>query len=156
MNLRWQDIDLLTGFITVPQSKHGQARRVPLNSIVRSVLFDLGGRRERPDDAGELVFRPRPKQSDSFFPKAVERARTALRDRNVACPHLDTYVWHSNRHTFASRLAMAGVPPLTIKELGGWKTMVMVQRYAHLAPGHLHAAVERLVSTPDTAELARN
>jgi hypothetical protein len=43
---------------------------------------------------------------------------------------------------------MAGVDLMTVKELGGWKTLVMVQRYAHLAPGHLQAAVERLVSAP--------
>jgi len=49
---------------------------------------------------------------------------------------------------------MAGVDLLTIKEVGGWRTLAMVQRYAHLAPGHLHAAVERLV-TSDAVELAR-
>ena len=42
---------------------------------------------------------------------------------------------------------MAGVDLLTVKELGGWRTLSMVQRYAHLAPAHLHAAVERLVAT---------
>jgi hypothetical protein len=37
------------------------------------------------------------------------------------------------------------------------RTLAMVQRYAHLAPGHLQAAVERLVSLQDGAvELARN
>jgi hypothetical protein len=45
---------------------------------------------------------------------------------------------------------------LTIKEVGGWKTLAMVQRDAHLAPGHLHAAVERLVAAPAAMELARN
>jgi hypothetical protein len=38
---------------------------------------------------------------------------------------------------------------------GGWKTVTMVQRYAHLAPNRLHEAVERLVSNGVT-ELARN
>src|SRR5262249_12232089 len=32
MGLRWCDVDLLSGFITVPRSKHGRARRVPMNS----------------------------------------------------------------------------------------------------------------------------
>jgi hypothetical protein len=43
----------------------------------------------------------------------------------------------------------------TLQELGGWKTLGMVQRYAHLAPSHLRAAVERLVPT-NAMELARN
>jgi hypothetical protein len=35
---------------------------------------------------------------------------------------------------------------LVIKELGGWKTLSMVSRYAHLAPGRLREGVERLVT----------
>jgi hypothetical protein len=35
---------------------------------------------------------------------------------------------------------------LTIREVGGWKTLAMVQRYAHLATSRLHEAVERLVA----------
>jgi len=40
---------------------------------------------------------------------------------------------------------MAGVDLRTIQVLGGWRTLAMVQRYAHLAPAHLRDAVERLV-----------
>ena len=36
----------------------------------------------------------------------------------------------------------AGVDLLTIKELGGWRTLAMVQRYAHLKAEHLHRAVD--------------
>ena len=41
---------------------------------------------------------------------------------------------------------MEGVDLLTIKELGGWKSLAMVQRYAHLSPGHRRNAIERLAS----------
>ena len=51
---------------------------------------------------------------------------------------------HCNRHTFASRLVIARVDLLSVQKLGGWRTLSMVQRYAHLAPDHLRAAVERL------------
>ena len=54
--------------------------------------------------------------------------------------------FHDLRHTFASRLVMEGVDLLTIKELGGWKTLLMVQRYAHLSPSHRNHAIERLVT----------
>jgi len=47
------------------------------------------------------------------------------------------------RHTFASRLAMAGVDLYTVQRAGGWKTHAMVQRNAHLSPDHMRAAVER-------------
>jgi integrase len=52
--------------------------------------------------------------------------------------------FHDCRHTFASRLAMAGVDLYTVQRAGGWKTHAMVQRYAHLSPDHVRAAVERL------------
>ena len=42
MGLTWRDVDLVTAFVTVPRSKHGEARRVPINSMVRAVLVDLG------------------------------------------------------------------------------------------------------------------
>src|SRR2546425_724009 len=155
MGLRWKDIDVLTGIITVQRSKHGQARRVPMNSTVGSVLMDLGAERKRPSDPGEVVFACRHEQADKFFPRAVERARKALADMGRDGGRLEGFTWHGNRHAFASRLAMAGADLLTIKEVGGWKTLAMVQRYAHLTPNRLHEAVERLVSNRVT-ELAHH
>jgi hypothetical protein len=38
---------------------------------------------------------------------------------------------------------MAGVDARTLQELGGWKSLAMLR---HLAPGHLQAAVERIVA----------
>jgi hypothetical protein len=48
---------------------------------------------------------------------------------------------------------MAGVDLRTVQELGGWRSLAMVTKYAHLAPGHRLAAVEALVCVP---ELSRN
>jgi integrase len=145
MNLRWKDVDMLTGLVTVTRSKNGHARQVPMNSVVRSVLMDVAARRRRPNDPGEYVFDPRPVRSKSFFDAAVDRGRSALRAAGADASRLEGYVWHSNRHTFASRLVMAGVDLRTLMELCGWRSLAMAQRYAHLAPGHKQAAVERLV-----------
>ena len=51
---------------------------------------------------------------------------------------------HVLRHTFASRLVMAGVDLRTIQELGGWKSLDMVMRYSHLSPQHKAEAVEAM------------
>lgn len=56
--------------------------------------------------------------------------------------------FHDLRHTFASHLAMAGVPLRTIAELLGHRTLTMTLRYAHLSPGHLQKAVEHLLLEP--------
>lgn len=154
INLRWRDVDLHTGIITVPRSKHGEARHIPINSVVRSVLFDLSLRRQHPDDPDERVFPCRYRQPDKFFPKAVERAQGALREAGKDGSRLDGYTWHGNRHTFASRLVMKGVDLRAVQELGGWKTLKMVVRYGHLSPDHLRAAVERLAEPEMVSEAA--
>jgi integrase len=68
------------------------------------------------------------------FPAAVRAAK------------LDDFRLHDTRHTFASRLAMEGTELLTIKALGGWKSLGMVARYAHLSPEHRRSAIERLAT----------
>jgi hypothetical protein len=50
---------------------------------------------------------------------------------------------------------MEGVDLLAIKALGGWKTLSMVQRYAHLSPGHQRNAIERLVTRQRITETAQ-
>jgi integrase len=153
--LRWRDVDFLSGVVTVGRSKNGTARQVPMNSVVTSVLFDVGAQRRRPNDPDEQIFTGAYRTVARAFSQAVGSAQATLRAAGKDASRLDGYTWHGNRHSFASRLVMAGVDPRTVQELGGWKTLGMVQRYAHLAPGHLRAAVERLAPSKPT-ELARN
>jgi hypothetical protein len=54
--------------------------------------------------------------------------------------------WHVLRHTFASHLAMRGVPIRHIQQLMGHSTIAMTERYAHLAPDVTRDAV-RLLDT---------
>ena len=51
--------------------------------------------------------------------------------------------WHTLRHTTASRLVMAGVPLPTVKEILGHRGIQNTLRYAHLAPSHIQAAIEK-------------
>jgi len=69
---------------------------------------------------------------------------------------------HVLRHTFASRLVMNGADLRTVQELGGWKSMSMVERYSHLSDRHKAEAVEligrkdftTLSTTPQNREVA--
>jgi integrase len=51
---------------------------------------------------------------------------------------------HILRHTFCSRLAMAGAPALAIKELAGHQNLTTTMRYMHLSPAAKSAAIELL------------
>jgi integrase len=144
--LRWADVDLLAGGLAVRESKNGRLRRVPINSVVASLLVDLGAARTPHSDTSAAIFGGAAYRTVSrAFVGAVGRAQAALRDAGADASRLEGYTWHGNRHTFASRLVMAGVDLLTVQTLGGWRTPAMVQRYAHLSPDHMARAIERLV-----------
>jgi integrase len=135
LGLRWKDIDLKAGVLTIPRSKNGEARHVPLTSTVRSILSRL----PRALDTAALVF---PNTEGNRDLRWAEKAFPA----GVADAKIEDFRLHDTRHTFASRLAMEGVDLLAIKDLGGWKSLAMVQRYAHLSPSHRGQAIERLVT----------
>jgi integrase len=51
---------------------------------------------------------------------------------------IENFRWHDLRHTWATWLRQSGKVGLdVIQEMGGWKSAVMVQRYAHLDVEHL-------------------
>ncbi len=54
---------------------------------------------------------------------------------------------HVLRHSFCSHLAMKGAPARAIQELAGHKDLTTTQRYMHLSPAALDAAI-RLLDAP--------
>ena len=135
VGLRREDLDLRLGMITIRRSKHGEARHVPMNLSAREALAVILGGHDSP-----WVFpAPRgggPRRGDSLSRCTLQPALQRARIMN--------FRWHDLRHTFCSRLAMAGVDLRTIQELAGHKTITVTTRYAHLSPGHQRAAVMAL------------
>ena len=139
--LRWNDVELQGRVLTLWKTKPGTTRHVPLNSVALKQF---------------LVLKAKTKSGFIFRNTEGDRLR-ATRDcfePAVAEAGLTDYPWHCNRHTFASRLVMAGVDIRTVAQLMGHSTIQMTMRYAHLAPEHNSAAIERLVGfkTPGRVE----
>ena len=140
LTLRWGAVDMAPGLLTVESAyaKSGKSRTIPMNSIVRESVQEH--RRQAKDtSSGAHVFlnrRGEPYARRSGIRKAFDTACDRAKIHG-ATPHI-------GRHTFASRLVMAGVDLRTVQELGGWASLAMVERYAHLAPEHKFEAVERL------------
>jgi hypothetical protein len=65
-------------------------------------------------------------------------------EESVKAAKITNFRWHDLRHTFASRLVMAGVDLRTVQQLMGHKTITMTLRYTHLAPEHQLGAVQKL------------
>ena len=133
-NLPWTDVDFTVGIITVRNPKGGEDYRVPMNSTVKKLLAALPSRLKLefvfPSSTGTAM------GSQNFLHRVFVPA--------LARAKITDFHWHDLRHTFASRLVMAGVPLLTVSKLMGHATPTMTLRYAHLAPGHLADAVRNL------------
>lgn len=132
--LLWSDINLEQRVLTVrvPNAKGKKARHVPLNREAVQVLTTWLEQR-----TGEAVF-PNMRGQNMGHPK---NAWLAL----LAAAGIEKFRWHDLRHHFASRLVMAGVDLNTVRDLLGHGDIKMTLRYAHLAPEHKAAAVERLM-----------
>jgi integrase len=96
--LRWADVDLLAGVLTVERSKNGHTRRVPINSVVASLLVDLGTSRTPHSDTSAPIFNGAAYRTVSrAFVAAVWRAQAALRNAGADARRLEGYTWHGNR-----------------------------------------------------------
>lgn len=132
----WDRVDLARRQITILRSKTGKPRHIPLNTSALAAFRLLYNRPLR----AERVFLSEDGQSlvgyKHWFKPAVAKAG------------LKKFTWYCLRHTFASRLTMAGVDLRTIADLMGHANIQQTMRYAHLAPSHKLSAVEKLMTAP--------
>jgi integrase len=138
LQLRWRDVSLERRMLTVrgEGAKSGQTRHVPLNSEAAQVLKTWAA--DGTSGPGVAVFAGETPETPLTD---IKKAWGAL----VGRAQLVAFRFHDLRHTFASKLAMAGVDLNTVRELLGHSDISMTLRYAHLAPEHKANAVERLV-----------
>jgi integrase len=136
--LRWRDVDLTHRLLTVvaEHAKSGKTRHVPLNDGAVSVVkvFQTGN-----VTAAAYVF---PGADDERLIDVKTAWKPVLKTAAIT-----EFRFHDLRHTFASRLVMAGVDLNTVRELLGHADLKMTLRYAHLAPEHKAAAVAKLPPT---------
>lgn len=131
--LRWDQVSLDRKTVSLYRTKGKKTRHINLNAIALSAFQSLK-RGARGKDPVFLTPDGLPLQaSRDWFDPAMKLAG------------LEDYTWHCNRHTFASRLVMAGVDIRTVAALMGHATIQMTMRYAHLAPEQEQMAVDRLV-----------
>jgi integrase len=130
----WNQVDLAKRTIRLTDTKNGSPRTVHLDTDAANAIESLKSPRQKPSD---LVFQAQGTRNDTrgWFVPCLEEAG------------ITSYVWHSNRHTFCSWLAMAGASIKEIQELAGHKTVTISAKYAHLSPDHKLAVIERLSGT---------
>jgi len=135
LKLKWDKVDLDEGFISVEETKTNEVRKIPLNEIMLELLQRLHQSKK-----SDFVF-----TNSRGQPYDKEGVRAAF---NKAKHELGLHGlrFHDLRHTFASYLVMSGVDLRSVQELGGWKSLRMVQRYSHLSDSHLRRAVDAIAT----------
>ncbi|MCH6088537.1 site-specific integrase, partial [Salmonella enterica] len=75
--------------------------------------------------------------TNSFELQIITAGYLCTRKAALRRAGIDDFRFHDLRHTWASWLVQAGVPLSVLQEMGGWESIEMVRRYAHLAPNTL-------------------
>lgn len=119
--LLWAWCDLRRGRVDIPAEvmKARAAHSVPLTRRCRSILDRRWKVRQ-----GAYVFH---RQGRPIWQPNGKRWKAALDELG-----LEGFRWHDLRHTWASHHAQAGTEVQVLRQMGAWKTLHMVSRYAHL------------------------
>ena len=138
--MRWGDVRMESGAWTIPLSKSGKPRHVPLS----------GGAIRMMHDAREIIARSQLRRSVYVFPNPktgkpfrdvyhgwdAARRRAGLQDVRL----------HDLRHSYASALVNAGRSIYEVQKLLGHADVRTTERYAHLSLNTLMKGAEQVQS----------
>ena len=126
LNLKWDDVDLQNGIISIKATKTNEDRRIPVSEVLKKLLMNM-------DRTSEYVFARNGKRIKHFYKSFYSACgKLGLKDFHI----------HDLRHVFASKMVMNGTSLYITGELLGHKTPNMTKRYSHLVPETLKKAVD--------------
>ncbi len=123
--MTWDMVDLKKRTVTLPETKNGQKRIVPLSSIAVAILKQ----RQNTRRIDGKVWNIGPDAISQDFAKACRMA-------GISGLH-----FHDLRHEATSRLFEKGFDTMEVRTITGHKTLQMLARYTHLRAEDL---VERM------------
>lgn len=141
VKLEWSQVDLERRVVWFhgDQMKNGNSHHVSLNDTAYDVLVRQKGKHP------ERVF--------TYRGEPIANANTRAWRQALKAAGIENFRWHDLRHCWASWLVQHGTPLYVVQEMGGWKSVQMVQRYAHLSPANLvnHAkTIDAVMPSHDT------
>ena len=139
--LRVEDVDFATGVVSPsiqwldePLKSDASRTSIPIPKEMVHLLAEA-------IQLGDGRFLASDQWGNPGGPWTIERAIRACREP-AGLP--DDFRFHDLRHTWASWHRQAGTSCDELKELGGWKSREMVDRYAKYATEHLAVAATRI------------
>jgi integrase len=137
MGLEWERVDLQANLLHLgaAHTKAGKRRTVPLCKAARTALLRrLEFRAKTTPDSPWVFARPDGERMSDIRDAFAKACRDA---------GIEDFRIHDLRHTCAAWLVSDGAPLAEIRDLLGHSTVLMTERYAHLAPENLRATVAR-------------
>ena len=132
LNLKWNDVDFISHFIHIKESKSNIMRKIPMNSIVAATLKDIK------------------RENDFVFPstKTKEPLTNIFHSFKMACrkANIKDLRFHDLRHTAATLMVTGGIDLMTVSQILGHSDIKMTMRYAHPTPENKRRAVDVLAS----------
>ena len=141
-SLKWENVDIERGFITLMNPKGGKTVKLPLNNMAIDVLKSIDR-----------------KESDYVFPGKTGERLTDIssswrRIKKIAKLPVE-FRLHDLRHHYASTLVSGGVDIFTVSRLLSHKDVGTTKRYAHLSDAAMKSATDRAeeLFNPKVAEI---
>jgi integrase len=125
LSLTWSNIDLAGRTATLPLTKNGDKRVVPLSPVAIATLDKL------PKNAPRVFCQWKDKNSVG---NAWRRTLVKLRKGSSEKAFMSNLRFHDLRHEAASRLFERGLNMMEVASVTGHKTLQMLKRYTHLNP----------------------
>lgn len=140
LSMTWSEVDLKVGRfgevkVRGELAKDREDRHIPLSATARGILDSF----PRPIRQDTRVFASLGASRENVNRMWYETLKASK--LNVDVPKSQRVTWHTLRHTFASRLVMAGVDLATVQKLMGHSSITTTMRYAHLARPHIEDSV---------------
>jgi integrase len=131
-NLKWTDIDLAKGRITINQSKNGDKRSVPIRGLGLTLLRQFAIESNSIGYVFAVNDHSKPVDPRKALKTAIKRAG------------LKNFRPHDCRHSYASELLAQDLSLGEIGHLLGHRSVSMTRRYAHLVESRSVDAVSKM------------
>jgi integrase len=142
------DVDTHLWAFVIPNAKHANQPKIAY--IPPSAREAVQRQLQTP---GPWLFPDTHNPQNTQNPFPIKRWYKTVYRRAVRKAELPkNFNWHSLRHTFASRMLLAGASTKTVAQAGGWSSERMVADvYGHLTNQHVIEAMERAATGSSTA-----
>lgn len=121
----WKQVDLGRRSLSIPVTKNGSSRTIPLSTTATEILKDQLRGDEKPSEGSVWQWTP------DYITKEFIRLCQQQGFRDLR--------FHDLRHEATSRLFERGLSLMEVASITGHKSLQMLNRYTHLSNEHLLA-----------------